>query len=231
MVNDLVFEWREEKGKKWDDEGDDFDDGNRAEQERIVNISILTMSLNNSNKKMRERKGDRRKKENERVKQSNQNICRSLWNGHFIRTEHALSNMRRVDEGKTCDRTTSIDLDDRLHSSNKNSIPSRPTSLPPPSSSSSSSTLSISNDLSSRRRYASDSNSNMDRTSPTALVTSFLQYLRHELRTTASEKKYGYRRQVRSNTIISIDFFYWWFYLETIGKDKIFSTISERFNR
>ena len=58
MVNDLVFEWRK---KEEEEEGD----GSQAVEERIVNISILTMSLNNSNKKCVKERATERKWENE----------------------------------------------------------------------------------------------------------------------------------------------------------------------
>jgi len=72
----------------------------------------------------------------------------------------------------------------------------RPSSLPP-SRHSSSLNENISKEVKQRRRYASDSNTNNEKTTPTLLVTSFLQYLRNELRVTTSDKKNDYQRHIR----------------------------------
>ncbi len=86
----------------------------------------------------------------------------------------------------------------------------RPSSLPP-TRHSSSLNENIDETIKQRRRYASDSNTNNKKNTPNLLVTSFLQYLRNELRATTSEKKndyYQYTRQVKINKI----FFFFSFY-------------------
>lgn len=67
----------------------------------------------------------------------------------------------------------------------------RSTSLP--SRQSFSSTKNIEENLKQRRRYASDSNKN-NNNKTTALVTSFIQYLRSELRATTNGQKYDHSR-------------------------------------
>jgi len=132
------------------------------------------------------------------------------------------------------DETTTFNLDDRFpflqsppdcisssiypskQTSKKNvrskyQTTNRPSSLPPSRHSSSSLNEKISKEVKQRRRYASDSNTN---NTPTLLVTSFLQYLRNELRVTTTDKKNDYQRHirlVRMNNIFSISFFVIWF--------------------
>lgn len=75
----------------------------------------------------------------------------------------------------------------------------RPSSLPPArhSSSSSCSNENIEKEVKQRRRYASDSPTNQKQNTPTVLVTSFLQYLRNELRATTSDNKNDYHQRIR----------------------------------
>jgi hypothetical protein len=95
----------------------------------------------------------------------------------------------------------------------------RPSSLPPTRhsfSSPSSLDENIEEEVKQRRRYASDSQTNQKPNTPTLLVSSFLRYLRNELRATTSDKKSDYHKRikkVKKSELIIHSLFLSWFFL------------------
>lgn len=91
----------------------------------------------------------------------------------------------------------------------------RPTSLSPSRHTSSSLNENVDKeDVKQRRRYASDSNTtNNTTTSTNLLVSSFLQHLRNELKTTKIDKKHNYYRNKRQVTNTNKIFLFYSFIL------------------